>query len=35
MEAKYKADRIGERTEPCSTPTLTLKNKEEKLFQRY
>ena len=33
--ARYKAERIGDRTEPCPTPTSTLKNGEEKLFQKY
>jgi len=37
--ARYRAERmgerIGERTEPCPTPTSTLKNGEEKLFQKY
>jgi len=32
MEAKYKADKIGERIEPCPTPTSTLKKEDEKLF---
>ena len=33
--ARYKADKIGDRAEPCPTPTSTLKKDEEKLFQRY
>jgi len=32
MEAKYKADKIGERVESCPTPTSTLKKEDEKLF---
>ena len=34
-ETRYRAERIGERAEPYPTPTLTLKNREEKLFQKY
>ena len=34
-EARYKAERMGDRAKPCPTPTLTLKNGEEKLFQKY
>ena len=26
---------MGDKAEPCPTPTLTLKEEEEKLFQRY
>jgi len=26
---------MGDRVEPCPTPTLILKREEEKLFQRY
>ena len=33
--ARYEAERIGDRAEPCPTPTSTLKNGEEKLFQKY
>ena len=29
---KYKADRVGERVEPCPTPMSKLKKDEEKLF---
>ena len=32
-EARYKADEMGDRAEPCPTPTLTLKKGEENLFQ--
>ena len=32
---KYKADRIGDKAEPYTTPILILKKEEEKLFQRY
>jgi len=28
-------DRIGERAEPCPTPTSILQREKEKLFQRY
>jgi len=35
IEARYKADKIGDRAEPCPTPISTLKKDEEKLFQRY
>ena len=28
-------DKIGDRVEPCLTPTSTSKRGEEKLFQRY
>jgi len=31
-EAKYKADKMEERAEPCPTPMSTLKKKDEKLF---
>jgi len=31
-EAKYNADKMEDRAEPCPTPTSTLKKKEEKLF---
>ena len=34
-KARYKAERIGDRAKPCPTPTSTLKNSEEKLFQKY
>ena len=33
IRARYKADKIGERTEPYPTPTSTLKKYKEKLFQ--
>jgi len=33
MRAKYKADKTGDRADPCPIPMLTLKNEEEKLFQ--
>jgi len=29
---RYKAERMGERAEPCTTPMSMLKNGEEKLF---
>jgi len=32
---RYKVDKIGEIIEHCLTPTSTLKEEEEKLFQRY
>jgi len=32
---KYRADQMGKRAEPWPTPTLILKNGEEKLFQKY
>jgi len=32
---RYNANRIGERAEPWSTPTLILKKGEKKLFQKY
>jgi len=32
MGARYKADKIEERTDPCPTPMFTLKKEEEKLF---
>ena len=32
-EARYKTDKMGDRAEPCPTPTLTLKKGEENLFQ--
>jgi len=32
---RYKAERMGERAEPCLTPISILKNGEEKLFQKY
>ena len=32
IEERYKAERIGERVDPCLTPTSTLKKGEEKLF---
>ena len=35
MGDKYKADKMGERADPWSTPTSTLKKGEEKLFQKY
>jgi len=35
MEARYKVDKIGERTDSCPTPMSTLKKGEEKLFQKY
>jgi len=35
MGAKYKADKTGDRANSCPTPTSTLKNREEKLFQKY
>jgi len=35
MGAKYKADKIEERADSCSTPMSTLKNGNEKLFQKY
>ena len=35
IRARYKADKIGDRAEPCPTPMSTLKRDEEKLFQRY
>ena len=35
MGARYNADKIGDRVEPCPTPTSTLKNEDKKLFQKY
>ena len=35
MGAKYNADKIGDRTEPYSTPMSILKKREEKLFHKY
>ena len=35
MEERYKADKMGDKAEPCPTSTLTLKWWEEKLFQKY
>ena len=32
---RYKADKIGDKEEPCLTPMSTLKWDEEKLFKRY
>ena len=32
---KQRVERIGERENPCPTPTLTLKEGDMKLFQRY
>ena len=32
IRARYKANKIGERAEPCPTPMLTLKKGEEKFF---
>ena len=34
IEERYKADKIGKNVELCPTPTLMLKDGEEKLFQR-
>ena len=35
MGERYKAERIGERADPCPTPMSTLKDGEEISFQRY
>jgi len=35
MSKRYKAERIGKRTEPCPTSMSMLKKGEEKSFQRY
>jgi len=32
---RYKADKVGDKTKSYSTPTSKLKNREEKLFERY
>jgi len=35
MRAKYKVDKTGDRVDSCPTSMSTLKNGEEKLFQKY
>ena len=35
MGERYNIEKIGERAEPCLTSMSTLKNREEKSFQKY
>jgi len=35
MDKRYKAEKIGERADPCPTPMSTLKDGKERSFQRY
>jgi len=35
IEDKQRAEKIGNKTEPCPTPTLILKKEEEKFFYKY
>jgi len=35
IRERYKANKTRDKAEPCPTPISTLKNGEEKLFQRY